>query len=344
QCYEYVKGLENDDSKAAGRALNNSDFQSGKSMIEYLKKEGEEHPKLEKLREILNLEDDEKAIVFTEYRNSADIISEELNISGLNAVKFVGQQGDDGMTQKKQKEVLEAFDDGKFNVLVSTSIGEEGLDIPAVDYVIFYEPVASGIRDIQRAGRTGREESGKVFVLIAENTRDEGHYWSSHHKKNKMNEVLNELKNENKRPKPEKNKQKTLDGFDEESGLVIHADDRENSVAKELSRLDIKVRKNRLKVGDFVVSDRVAAERKTAADLVDSIVDNRLFDQLKKLQEFENPLIIVEGRDLYNHRDIHPNAIRGALSSVSIEYGIPILWSDGERDTAELLKSLAKRE
>jgi len=118
------------------------------------------------------------------------------------------------MSQTKQAEVLKAFEEGKFNVVVSTSIGEEGLDIPAVDYVVFYEPVPSGIRDIQRAGRTGRQEEGAVYVLIAEDTRDEGHFWSAHHKKKKnMNKVLKELKNENIKV-DENQGQKTLDGFD----------------------------------------------------------------------------------------------------------------------------------
>lgn len=59
-------------------------------------------------------------------------------------------------------------------MLIATSVGEEGLDIPTADLVIFYEPVASEIRTIQRRGRTGRQRDGDVVVLIAEDTRDEG--------------------------------------------------------------------------------------------------------------------------------------------------------------------------
>lgn len=348
QCYSYLEKLKDDDSKAAGRALNNDSIQKGKSMIEYLKKNGEEHPKLDKLRDIIgSMGDDEKAIVFTQYRDSTEKIAEELNTEGLNAVKFIGQQGDKGMSQTKQAEVLNAFEEGKFNVVVSTSIGEEGLDIPSVDYVVFYEPVPSGIRDIQRAGRTGRQEEGQVYVLIAEDTRDEGHFWSAHHKKKNMNKVLNELKNEDTM-KDEKQGQKTLDGFskseDGEDELVIIADDRENSVAKKLSKMEVTVRKNRLDVADFLVSERTAVERKSASDFVDSLVDQRLFSQMPDLQQFENPIIIIEGKDLYSHREVHPNAIRGALASIAIDHGIPILWTEDEKDTAEMLKNLAKRE
>lgn len=352
QCYSYMNKLKDDDSKAAGRALNNDNILKAKSMIEYLKKNGEEHPKLDKLREIIgDMSEDEKALVFTQYRDSTEKIAEELNTEGLNAVKFIGQQGEKGMSQKKQAEVLEAFEEGKFNVVVSTSIGEEGLDIPAVDYVVFYEPVPSGIRDIQRAGRTGRQEEGTVYVLIAEDTRDEGHFWSAHHKKKNMNKVLNELKNENSMIE-EKQGQKTLDGFseskdedkDEDEGIVVIADDRENAVAKKLSKMEITVRKNRLDVADFLLSERTAVERKSASDFVDSLVDQRLFDQMPDLQQFENPVIMIEGDDLYSHRQIHPNAIRGALASIAIDHGIPILWTDDEEDTAEMLKTLAKRE
>ncbi len=341
QCYEYMEGLKNDDSKAASRALNNEKLQKARSMVEYLKKKGEEHPKLDRLREILgDIDEGEKAIVFTEYRASADRIAEELNTEGLKAVKFVGQRGDSGMTQKKQIDVLEAFEKEKYNVLVSTSIGEEGLDIPSVDYVVFYEPVPSAVRDIQRSGRTARQQAGKIYVLMAENTRDEAYYWSSQNQKKEMNEVLEELKDE----KREKGGQKTLDGFSGEVETVIYADDRENSVAKELSRMEITVRKKRLEVADFLVSDATAVERKRADDFVDSVLDQRLFSQLEELQQFSNPVLIIEGDDLYSHREVHPNAIRGALATIALDYGIPILWSDDVRNTAELLKSLARRE
>jgi Fanconi anemia group M protein len=217
-----------------------------------------------------------------------------------------------------------------------------------VDYVIFYEPVPSGIRDIQRAGRTGRQEEGTVYVLIAEDTRDEGHFWSAHHKKKNMNKVLNELKNENTMENKNKEGQKTLDGFnkseDKEDEIIVIADDRENSVAKKLSKMDITVRKNRLDVADFLVSERTAVERKSASDFVDSLVDQRLFSQMPDLQQFENPVIIIEGDDLYSHRQIHPNAIRGALASIAIDHGIPILWTDNEENTADMLETLAKRE
>ena len=370
QAYEYVQGLENDDSKAASRVLQDDDMSRAINLINYLKKEGVEHPKTEKVIDILDgLEDDQKALVFTEYRSSVEDITRKLEEEDFKAAEFVGQSGDTGMSQNEQIELLEEFSDGDHQVVVSTSIGEEGLDIPAVDYVIFYEPVPSSIRDIQRMGRTGRQESGEVFVLIAENTRDEGYYWSAHHKKKKMNKVLNELKNEGlqdsgqstlqgygsknsskneeasgKSDEKDAGKDKADEGSFDGSEITIYADDRENSVAKNLSRMDAVVRKKRLDVADFLVSDRTAVERKEAEDFVDSVLDSRLFEQVQSLQQFERPVIIVEGDNLYGHRDIHPNAIRGALATLAIDYSIPIIWSDDEKDTSKILEALAKRE
>lgn len=76
------------------------------------------------------------------------------------------------------------------------SVGEEGLDIPAVDLVVFYEPVPSEIRAIQRRGRTGRQKSGKVIVLMAKDTRDEAYYWKSKHRERRMKETLKDMKSD----------------------------------------------------------------------------------------------------------------------------------------------------
>ncbi|MFB6186913.1 MAG: helicase-related protein, partial [Halobacteriaceae archaeon] len=84
--------------------------------------------------------------------------------------------------------------DGSYDVLVSTSVAEEGLDIPDVDLVLFYEPVPTAIRSIQRKGRTGRQTTGKVRVLIAEDTRDEAYFWMSKQREEKMEQELRSLK------------------------------------------------------------------------------------------------------------------------------------------------------
>ena len=134
-----------------------------------------------------------KAIVFTQYRDTAQHIVDILNSNGIKASRFVGQakkEGDVGMKQEEQAQVLESFRRGEFSVLVATSIAEEGLDIPEVDLVIFYEPIPSEIRYIQRRGRTGRRTSGSVIILAAKDTIDERYLNASKRRIEKMNQTL----------------------------------------------------------------------------------------------------------------------------------------------------------
>lgn len=137
---------------------------------------GIEHSKIPKLKEILNSIPG-KALIFTSYRDSVDMIYTQLNQMGIPAGILIGKAGDTGLKQKKQIETVQKFRDGEFQVLVATRVGEEGLDIAEVNQVIFYDNVPSSIRFIQRRGRTGRKDTGKLVVLIAKNTIDETYYW-----------------------------------------------------------------------------------------------------------------------------------------------------------------------
>jgi Fanconi anemia group M protein len=112
-------------------------------------------------------------------------------------VRFVGQASkgtDTGLNQREQKEIIDKFRAGDYNVLVSTSIAEEGLDIPATDLVVFFEPVPSEIRTIQRRGRTGRKQAGRVIVLVTRDTRDEAYLWTSRKKEMQMRRELDALR------------------------------------------------------------------------------------------------------------------------------------------------------
>jgi Fanconi anemia group M protein len=185
-------------SKAVRELVKNKDFKRARAMSSNLKEKYKD-PKLEALGEIISETGrDTKLIVFTQYRDTAREIVKSLgDVSGVKAVRFVGQAkktGDPGLSQREQLEILEGFRGDLFNVLVATSVAEEGLDIPAVDLVVFFEPVPSEIRAIQRRGRTGRTQVGRVVVLMAEKTRDEGFYWSSVARERRMKKSLRGLR------------------------------------------------------------------------------------------------------------------------------------------------------
>ncbi|MDP3027136.1 MAG: helicase-related protein, partial [Nanoarchaeota archaeon] len=189
-----------------------------------------EHPKLLELKSIIEESIKEnpkvKIIVFSQYRDTGVRICKTLNeIPGINARVFVGQAKKtndkgvvSGLNQKEQHEIIEEFKQGKINVIVSTSIGEEGLDIPEVNAVIFYEPIPSAIRKIQRAGRTARLMKGKLTILITKDTLDEIFYYAAIAKEKRMYKAIESIKDDldsgklnlNDKAKEEKNKQKTL--------------------------------------------------------------------------------------------------------------------------------------
>lgn len=147
------------------------------------------------VREQMARKPDSKVMVFTQYRDTIDDIVQSLAASGMESQRFVGQAdrgGNRGMDQKTQTETLEAFRNGVFRILVSSSIGEEGLHVPDVDLVVFYEAVPSEIRYIQRRGRTGRTTQGRVVILLAEGTVDESYYYSSIFKEERMRKLVSE--------------------------------------------------------------------------------------------------------------------------------------------------------
>ncbi len=201
----YLKKMKSDadenKSRAVKRIMSDEDIKKCFVDAEELFSRGVEHPKLTKLVEIVRgvfAENSEaKIIIFSNYRNTVNEIVKKLGaVDGCRPVSFVGQSRNeinDGITQTEQTNRLQLFRDGYHNCLVGTSISEEGLDIPAVDVAVFYEPIASEIRSIQRRGRVGRSVKGKVFVLIAKKTRDEAYYWSAQHKERNMKRILTSM-------------------------------------------------------------------------------------------------------------------------------------------------------
>ena len=370
------------------------------------------HPKFRQTRvllaQTLGIGGGQRVIVFTESRDTAEALTTFLSES-FDTRRFVGQgdkEGSDGMTQKEQSETLDAFRAGEFEVLVSTSVAEEGLDVPEVDLVLFYEPVPTAIRSIQRKGRTGRQEEGRVVVLMAEDTRDEAFFWISRRREQEMEDELKELKGVADEVAADLDDSQTaLDAFDgagsgdgtaagtteadggtaaqpgleafdeggdadaasndgESSGdavvatagdedeetveVVVDQRELDSAIARDLSTRDgMETRLETLAVGDYVLSDRVAVERKSVSDFLDTLTggDRSLFEQVGDLsRHYARPVVLLEGDGLYEERNVHPDAIRGALASLSVDFGVSVLRTDDEGDTADLLAVIAGRE
>lgn len=414
-------------------------------------KESEEvHPKPHLVLDLVNrgLQDGGKVIIFTEYRDTVDNLLQVLDSqTGISPGRFVGQttKGSQlGMKQKEQIAQLNRFRDGEINVLVATSVGEEGLDVPAADSVILYEPVPSAIRAIQRRGRTARQKDGDVHILLAKGTRDEYVQQASLRREQMMYRTLESLQKQSRLPrraapnsdvlalfsigganaeefiqteekrlfrkkeitqdsttnskkKTEVQKKEPLNrprnqrsladfatpakeaktpdwwkpvldgtvthtredeakaassaqtevnsiGIEKDSETLITIDHREgNSTLPAMLKLHgHEISLENLTVGDIRISDRILIERKSARDLVDSLIDGRLIHQARRLHSAApRPLLIVESNETQR---VHPNAIHGAMAWITLDLGLPVIMTGSPEQTARFVSVAAKRE
>ncbi len=346
--YNYLQKLSKKKTKAAQGLLENDDFKMAFHLTENAYKKGLEHPKMVKLLKILKkeLKENSQVIVFSQYRDTVNEIYKKCEDNNIEAVKFFGQasrEHEKGLTQREQKDIIKAFRMGGYQVLISTSVAEEGIDIPSVDLVILYEPVPSEIRMIQRRGRTGRKNKGHMIVLITKGTRDESYYYSSLNKERKMKkQLLNGYK-------PEisfNTDQERLKISVESENPLIYVDHREakSGVTRALSNLGVIIKTTTLTVADYQIGSEIGVERKSSKDFVKSIIDKRLHKQAKELvTNFQNPLIILEGENIYTS-SLNPNAVRGALASIAVDFGIPIIPTRSPEDTAAMLYRIAVRD
>ncbi len=189
---------------------NDPNFTQAISLAKSAQSKGIEHSKIPKLKELLESTEG-KTLIFTSYRDSVEVIHKKLTDMNIKAGILIGKSGVTGLKQKKQIETIQKFRDGTYTVLIATRVGEEGLDISEVNLVIFYDNVPSSIRYIQRRGRTGRKEAGKLIVLIAKGTIDETYYWIGKRKitaaKNMGDKMIQVLQKKSENPK------KALDAY-----------------------------------------------------------------------------------------------------------------------------------
>ena len=200
--YKYLLRIRESGKKSDLRLFRDPRIRQAFLLTKRLWEDGEEHPKFKKLvgivKEVLKENEKNRIIVFANYRDTVEKIREILTSNSVKAKILIGQKrkGKGGLTQKEQIEILEMFRRLEFNVLVGTSITEEGLSIPDVNCVIFFDAVPSEIRSIQRRGRTGRTSPGRVIFLITKGTSDEAFYWASFHREKKMKGIVYGMKME----------------------------------------------------------------------------------------------------------------------------------------------------
>ena len=383
------EGGEKDGSKASRDLVKDARFQQARTLLYGMERD---HPKLEKMVPILRQQflakPDSRVIVFTHYRDTCDIMTQMLEkVEGFKPVRFVGQssKGEDiGLKQKEQKAIIERFHKGDFNILVSTSIAEEGLDIPSTDLVVFYEPVPSEIRTIQRRGRTGRRRAGRVIILVTRDTKDEAYLWSSRKKEMQMRRELESLRRKlrmkkglppEQRPSPtpltkvqlenlmtvtpreelslkvsEQKGQKSLGQFgkgERPKGLAIVMSSRMTSIGLKgaLEATGFETEERDLENADVVISSRVAASVHTVDQFIRGISDGSILATLGKLKhEYLHPILIVQGAAQGEGSQAGNAAVYDALSSVLAEYHVSVLSTGNAEETATMIGSLHKQE
>ncbi|HYA22253.1 MAG TPA: ERCC4 domain-containing protein, partial [Thermoproteota archaeon] len=310
------------------------------------------NPKLVELGRVLENEvaqKGKKAIVFVSYRSCADEVLNFLEKRGTNVKLLVGQRASGqsgGMSQREQRDVLEEFREGPAGVLIATQVGEEGLDIAGADVVVFYDNTPSAIRLVQRLGRTARFAPGDAYLLYFSGTSDERYLWIARKREKSMRALVKSLST--KIRSNGSSLSKFIEPPTESTSTVrIVVDERERSsqVVVELSNLGASLQFDTIEVGDYILSEDIAVERKTSKDFASSIVDGRLFEQAKQLKDtFLSPVLLLEGSDLLTESGLHPNALRGALISIMFDYGIPILQVPTPQEAAMYLFRIAQRE
>ncbi len=326
-----------------------------------------DHPKLPEVESLV--EDAESALVFTQYVDTARLIADYLRESGVPVEVLLGKEH---MKEREQLDAIEAIRRGECRVLVSTSVGEEGLDLPTCEEVVLYEPVPSEIRTIQRIGRTARDgAAGNAHVLVARGsfpTLDEVYFNVARRREKKMLEAVMRvrewLRKKERTTAAGRNLKKlrsgtrTLDQFVSGGGRsererdevrpssrapVIIVDSRElnTKVVEHLRRKPVILERDTLELADYIVGEGVGVERKSESDFARSLLDGRLMDQAREMaREFDRAVLIVEGNP---RREIEPEAVDGALATLAVDFGISVLQSTGPEETAELLYRMARR-
>tara|TARA_B100000029_G_scaffold165496_1_gene161632 strand:+ start:287 stop:970 length:684 start_codon:yes stop_codon:yes gene_type:complete len=128
--------------------------------------------------------------------------------------------------------------------------------------------------------------------------------------------------------------------------IIIDERERKSGIPKLLTAIGIKTEIKTLLIGDYIVGPETVVERKSVQDLVSSVFDGRLFDQCDRLKEnFQYPILLIEGNvDEIESITENPLIFYGALSTIAINFKIPIIPTPNANHTAKLLVSLCSKK
>lgn len=127
------------------------------------------------------------------------------------------------------------------------------------------------------------------------------------------------------------------------SGLIDELIDYEYKTTT--THVTTNVQTAQLEVGDIICSDRVCIERKSCPDFVDSFINRDIFGQIADMSRaYIRSIMILEGETVFGLREVHPEALRAALSGVCVGFGIPIIPTTNVEETAAMAVTIARKE
>jgi len=128
--------------------------------------------------------------------------------------------------------------------------------------------------------------------------------------------------------------------------MIVDEREKKSGIPDLLRAVGVNIELKNLSVGDYIVAPETIIERKSIQDFISSVFDGRLFDQCNRLKEhFEHPVILMEGNvDQIEELTENPLVFYGAISSVILDFKIPIIPTPNASHTAKLLIAMCTRQ
>jgi hypothetical protein len=369
---EFANRLYKESSKTNKRLVSSPRFQKAIEIVSAL---DQEHPKTRELLSILEKEQNaETVLVFSKSKQTVFTLAKILKEHGIPTNVLVGKRD---LPEKDRTRILENFKSGKTRVLVSSVVGEEGLDL-GCDLVIFYDAVASVISHVQRKGRLRKH--GKVLFLLAKDTADEAFHYISRGEEQKMNRAFRRIKStpkyilHRKVSKTDETEQitdgelnRTMTSDNQEkfkesmslkrdpplredmmrSKIVIKIDPKEGELAPPSDKAhQIKIELTPLG-GPSLKIDQIAVFRFKLSVLLQELSRGTLLPKLMhSAKTHESCVIILEeySLEILNQAKIHMNAVFKTIWSIVLDLNISVIPSNSTTETKQLIVQLIKHQ